>query len=140
MLLLCGGALFAYRTYKLNGPQPVWIPLPIHRQLSDEKRDELIKNLKTKLAAPEILVKVSKDVGLMQKWHLASDEEGARVIGERLFVKAGEADTPLGKVPSINIGVNGKAKESVVSGEIMMRLINDVWKILGIDPPPKKGS
>jgi len=131
--------LFAYRTYKQNGPQPIWIPLPIHRQLSDEKRDEIIKNLKTKLAAPEILIKVSKDVGLVKKWHLASDEEGARQIGERLFVKAGEADTPLGKVPSINIGLNGKVKESLVSGEIMMRLINDVWKILGIDPPPTKG-
>ena len=46
----------------------------------------------------------------------------------------------MGKVPAIHIGVKGKAKESEVSGEIAMRLMDDVWKILGIKPPKKKQS
>jgi hypothetical protein len=41
----------------------------------------------------------------------------------------------MGKVPAIHIGVNGKNKEREVSGQIAMRLIQDVWKILGIEPP-----
>ena len=64
--------------------------------------------------------------------------EGAEEIRRRLYVRAGEADTPMGKVPAIHIGVNGKVKEQVVSGEIAMRLMDDVWKIIGFKP--KKGG
>ena len=106
------------------------------RELPVEKRDEIVKDLKAKLGEREVLVKVSKDVGLTRKWHLASDEEGARELGQRLFVKVGEAE-PRRQVPSINIGVTGKKKEQAVSGEIVMRLMDDVWKILGIKPPAK---
>jgi hypothetical protein len=44
----------------------------------------------------------------------------------------------MGKVPAIHIGVHGKRKESALSGKIAMRLMDDVWPILGIDPPPQK--
>jgi hypothetical protein len=139
MALLFGGGLFAYYTYKQNRPAPVWVPLPIRADLEIAKRDEIISDLKTKLLDKEILLAVSKDVGLAKKWNLESDEEGAREIGSRLFVKAGEADTPMGgKVPAIHIGVTGKRKERAVSGEIAMRLMEDVFEILGIKPPPKK--
>ena len=140
MMLLLGGGWFSYRTYKQNRPHPIWVPLPINPDLPDAKRDQIINELKEKLSEREILVKVSRDVGLVGKWHLASDEEGARKIGERLFVKAGDADTPMGKVPAIHIRVEGNNKESAVSGEIVMRLMDDVWMILGVNPPPKKGS
>jgi hypothetical protein len=66
---------------------------------------------------------------------LRSDEQCARELADRLFVRSGDADTPMGKVPAILIGVNGKRKEREVSGEIAMRLMDDVWEILGIDPP-----
>ena len=137
MMLFSGGGWFAYRIYKQNRPHPVWVPLQINPELPVAKRDEAINELKTKLAKQELLIRVSRDVGLVSKWHLASDAEGARIIGERLFVKAGDADTPMGKVPAIHIGVKGKFKERGVSGEIAMRLMDDVWKILGIDPPAK---
>ena len=137
MLLLFGGGWLAYRSYKQSLPHPIWVPLPLNPALPVEKRDVLVKELQAKLGERGILVKVSKDVGLTQKWHLASDEEGARELGQRLFVKVGEADTPQGKVPAVLIGVRGTVKETVVSGEIAMRLMEDVWKILGIKPPPK---
>lgn len=138
MLLFLGGSYFAYRSYKQNRPHPVWVPLPINPELGVAKRDELINSLKTKLGTPEVLEKVSKDVGLTQKWNLPSDVECANELGKRLFVKEGDADTPTGPVPAILIGVSGKSKESGVSGQIAMRLMEDVWKILGIKPPPKK--
>ncbi len=140
VLLFIGGLAGYYKlVYQPNRSAPVWVPLPIRADLEISKRDEIITNLKTRLMAEEILLNISKDVGLAQKWSLASDEEGAREIGSRLFVKAGEADTPMGKVPAIHIGVTGKRKEREVSGEIAMRMMRDVWKILGIDPPPKNG-
>ncbi len=140
LILLLGGGYFAHRTIKMNRPHPVWVPLPYREDLEMAKLNEIIKTLKDKLGDPELLARVSKDVGLKSKWNLSSDEECAGELGRRLFVKNGEADTPGGKVPAIHIGVRGKARESAVSGEIAMRLMDDVWKILGIEPPKKKGS
>ena len=132
MMLLVGGGGFARHVYKQNRAQAMWVPLPINPELPLAKRDALMQKLKTKLSDQALLVKVSRDLGLTHKWQVASDEEGARKIRERLFVKAGEADTPLGKVPSINIGVTGKYKERAISGEIAMRLMADVWQIAGL--------
>jgi hypothetical protein len=140
LVLLLGGTYFAYRTYQHNRPQPVWVPLPINPELESAKRDEIIKDLKAKLSAPDLLIQVSKDLGLPQKWNLPSDAECAKEIANRLFIRPGDADSSIGSVPAIHIGIKGKVKESAVSGEIAMRLMEDVWKILGIEPPKKKGS
>jgi hypothetical protein len=45
--------------------------------------------------------------------------------------------TPMGKVPAIHVGLNGKRKEFDQCGEIAMRLMDDVWPVLGMDPPTK---
>ena len=140
MMLFLGGGYFAYKTYKANQPHPIWVPLPINPELEIAKRDEIIKNLHEKLIEKDILLKVSKDLGLPKKLNLESDAECANDLGKRIYVKAGDADTPLGKVPAIHIGVKGKVRETTVTGEIAMRLMDDVWKILGIKPPAKKGS
>jgi hypothetical protein len=140
LILLMSSAGVGLYYYKQSRPYPIWVPLKINPEFSNEKRDEIVKALKTKLTEHELLLKVSQDVDLKRKWRLASDEEGARLIGERLFVELGEADTPMGKVPSINVGVRGTKKEMGVSGEISMRLIEDVWAMLGIKPPSKQGG
>ncbi len=140
VLLLGGGGMAAYYkfVYNPNRPAPFWVPMPINPELPAEKRDEIIKHLKTGLGQPERLAKVSKDVGLVTKWGLPSDEACAAELGKRLFVKEGDMDMPMGKVPAIHVGLTGKRKESKVSEEIVMRLMDDVWKVLGIDPPAKK--
>ena len=139
MLLLFGGLIGYYKLiYQPNLPAPVWVPLPIREDLESDKRDKVIADLKKGLSAEELLLKVGRDVALARKWNLASDMEAAREIGSRLFVKAGQADTPMGKVPAIHIGLTGKRKERGVSGEIAMRLMEDVWKILGIEPPKQQ--
>lgn len=141
MMLMLGGAYVYYKkVYQPNLPHPMWVPMPINPELPSAKVQEIIKELKGKLCEPEILVEVSGDVGLVKKWNLPTDEICARELKERIFVRAGEADTPMGKVPAIHIGMNGKAKESAVSGEIAMRLMQDVWKILGIKPPKQAGA
>ena len=132
------GGLFAYRAYKQNLPEPIWVPMAINPELPADKRDEIIGKLKTELEQSERLAKVSKDLGLVTKWGLPSDEACAAELGRRIFVRAGDMDTPMGKVPAIHVGLTGKRKEREVSGEIAMRLMDDVWKILGIDPPAKK--
>ena len=140
MMLFLGGSYFAYRNYKQNRPHSMWVPLPIRADLEMAKRDQIIKDLKAKLSTPEILLQVSKDMGLSAKWNLPSDEECAQELGRRLFVRPGDAETPAGKVPAIHIGVSGKLKDSEISGQIAMRLMDDVRDILGIKLPAKSDS
>jgi hypothetical protein len=136
MMLVVGGGGFAYWTYRQNRPTPVWVPILVNTELDPVKHEELSKDLKTKLMTPEFLLQVSKDLQLASKWQLPSDQAAAEEIAKRLFVRVGEADTPTGRVPSINVGLNGPKKDFALSGEIAMRMMKDVWKILGIKPPP----
>jgi len=97
-----------------------------------------VKLLKQKLGEHALLVQVSKDVGLAKKMKLASDEEAANALGKRLFVELGKADSPVGKVPSLNVGLNCKVKEFKTMGEVVNRLRKDVFRILDIPEPRKQ--
>ncbi|RYD32591.1 MAG: hypothetical protein EOP87_12555 [Verrucomicrobiaceae bacterium] len=138
LMLMFGGAIYAYSNYKQGRPHPVWVPLPINRELPEEKRTEIATGLKTKLSDDSILFQVSKDLGLPGRMKLPDDGAVAAEIRKRLFVDVGEAETAMGRVPSINIGVKGAVRDQKISEDVAMRLMEDVWKILGIKPPPKK--
>lgn len=138
MFLLVGGGGFAYWNHNRGRPHPVWVPLPLNPEFSDAKREEVAKEVKTKLNTKEILTRISKDLDLAKRWRMASDDEVAGELGRRLFVTVGEADSPLGKVPLINIGVQGPEKDKGVSEEIAVHLIKDVKKLFGIGAPPLK--
>lgn len=135
--VMMGGAFFAFKTYKANRPHPIWVPLPINKELTLKKREEIAKDLKEKLIEPEVLRAVCNDLQLTKKWGLSSEDETVKQLSKRLFVKVGEADTNEGRVPSINIGVSGKKKDVEVSSEVAMRLIKEVQEIIGIPMKPK---
>lgn len=138
MFLLVGGGGFAYWSYKQNLPSPTWVPIPINHDLSMEQREKIAKELKEKIETPEILNQVSRDLNLAAKWKSASAEVATAELKKRIFVRPGDMDTPGGKVPSMNVGVDGPRKDNVVSQEIVMRVMEDVRKILGIKPPPER--
>lgn len=138
LILLFGSGIYAYSNYKQGRPHPVWVPMPINPEVPEEKREEIATSLRTKLSSEDVLIQVSKDLGLPAKMEVASDSAAAEEVRKILFVKEGEMESPRGRIPSINIGVKGKARDHKLSGEISMRLMEDVWKILGIEPPPKK--
>lgn len=128
-LVVCGGG-FAYWNHKQNKPAPVWVPMQINSEIPDEKRLELARDLKSKIDRPELLAQVSKDLDLPRKWSLPTDKEAAAEISRRLFVNPGEADTPAGKVPSINVGLDGIARDRGTTEDIVKRLMQDVSKII----------
>jgi hypothetical protein len=139
MALLMGGGAYGYRLIKQNRNQPMWVPLPINPELTGEKRDEIAKDLESKLKTEEKMLQVSKDLKLAEAWGLPSAEEAAKLLKRRVFVKVGETTSDTNTVvPSINFGVLGKAKEKELSGKIAMRLMDDVWELVGVKPPPKK--
>ncbi|GAA5129823.1 hypothetical protein GCM10023212_38450 [Luteolibacter yonseiensis] len=137
MFLLVGGG-YAYWSYKQNLPSPIWVPIPMNHELPLEQREKFAKELKAKIATPEILNQVSQDLDLAAKWKLANTDAATAELKKRLFVRAGEMDSPGGKVPSMNIGVEGPRKDNAISQQIAMRVMDDVWKIIGIKPPPKR--
>lgn len=137
MALLVGGGLFGYRQYKQGLPAPVWVPLPVNAALPQERLEATAKELRAKLCEGDLLLKVARDLDLAQKWKLRTDEEAASEVERRLFVRLGEADLPSGRVPAMHIGIQGSRRESALTGVIVRRLMDDVWGIIGIKPPPK---
>ncbi len=112
MLLLVGGGAFGYRSHRLNQPiQPVFLQFPLLPEASPEDRAAAVKSLTQKLREPALLARVTKDAGLTKKMQQATDELAASDLGKRVFVELGEADTPLGRVPVIKVGLRCKVKE-----------------------------
>lgn len=138
MMLFSGAGVFGYWTYRQNQPAPMWVEMPINPERTDEEREQTAKELLIRLREKQLLTKVCKDLGLAGKWEKISDAAAADELSNRLFVKIGDTAAPMGRVPAVHIGVIGKKKERVLSGQIAMRLMDDVWKILGIKPPPSR--
>lgn len=136
--LLAGGGGFAYWSYKQNLPSPMWISIPMKHELPVEQREKIARELEAKIEEPGILNKVTQDLNLAAKWKLANGEAVTAELKKRIFVRVGEMTTPAGKYPSMNVGVDGPRKEGSISKEIATRIMEDVWKILGIEPPPKR--
>lgn len=135
MAMMFGGGFFAFRVYKQNRPYPVWVPLPINPELPIEQQDQLAKDLKMKLCEREVLIQVSRDLGLMYQWQMTSDAECADSLAKRIFVKANDTGIGLNHAPTMDIGVAGKTKERELSGKIALRLMEDVRSILGNKAP-----
>ncbi len=112
--------------------------MPLNTEVPEDKIKALVKDLKEKLSKPEVMLKISKDLALSNKWNLASDDAAAKELAKRFFVKIGETEAKNGKIPSLNIGVSGPEKDREISTNIAKRLMQDVWPILGIKPPPSK--
>jgi hypothetical protein len=141
LIALGGAGYFALRIYKQNLPHPMWVPLQLNPELPYDKRVEAAAKIKEELLKPEVLLQVSKDLGLPSKLDFKSHDEVAAELARLVFVDVGEADTPTGiKVPAINVGVKGKQKHHDTSGKIAMRLMEDVWKFIGIKPPPRQAD
>jgi hypothetical protein len=145
--LLIGGVVFlllfgiglptAYHLYKQGRPHPVWLPIPVNPEAPFGQTETTIRMLTAKLSDRENLMRMGRDLGLKEKWEMDSDEEVVDEIGSRLFVRRGDMDTPMGKVPAIHVGLRGTNRDREVSYAMLNALLPDVWKVLGIDPPKK---
>jgi hypothetical protein len=137
-ILGMGGGGFAVWTHRQNRPTPMWVPILANRDADSAWQEKVSKELRDKLSEPPRLLKICQEMQLASKWDLASDQEAVAVIGKRLFVRPGEADTEAGRMPCVHVGMNGPRKDLKISGAVALRLVEDVWKILGIKPPAAK--
>lgn len=135
------GGGYALWTYRQNRPQKVWVPLALNENLPEEKREQLAVEIKTKLLEGTSIRDAVKETGLAARLGFSSDEAAEADVRKRLFVEVGEADVPSDgttapkRVPSLNIGLNAQRKSFQPMSEVSMRIMKDVWKMLGIKEP-----
>jgi hypothetical protein len=141
-LLALGGSLggfFLLRKIKGDRPREMWVPLPVVAELDEAMREKIVGELRA--AVDEgMLLRVSRDNRLAQQWGLPSEEACAAEIRRRMFVRSGEADTPLGKVPAIHVGIRGPAREMALSGQLSTALVFELQKTskLGFVPAARR--
>jgi hypothetical protein len=123
------------REHKQNLPTRIWLPIPTKPELELEKRQEVATLLKDKLSDLALLGRVSKDAGYAKEMGFPTDEEAAKDLQKRLFSEVGTADTPSGKVASINVGFDCKVKEFGKMRKVTNRLMADIGIILGLPAP-----
>jgi len=133
-LLAGAGGGFALWNYRENRPKKVWVPLPLNAALTEEKREQLAAEIKAKLLAGTIIADAVEETDFASKMKLTPEQAEAEAR-QRLFVELGETDTPMGRVPSVNIGFNCQRKSFNAYGSLATRLMKDVWKMLGIKEP-----
>lgn len=133
-------ARYAKREYHLRQPSKIWVPIALRADLPIADQKKLAEQIEVKLRTDEILRAVVLDLGLQVKFNQPGQDAAVKELSRRLFVEVGSADTPYGSVPSINIGVSGIGHESKLLGEVSMRIIREVWLMIGIDPETGKPS
>lgn len=126
------------REYRLRQPDKIWVPIALRADISMEEQNKIAEEIDKKLRTDEILRSVVADVGLQKKFNQPSEDAAVKELDRRLFCEVGTADTPNGSLPSINVGVSGIRHEKKLLGDTSMRIIRDVWSILGIDPDTGK--
>ena len=134
LILLLGGGLYGYREYQNNKPGPIWVPLALKTSISMEEQNALAEQIDESLRNEKLLRQIVIDADLQDGFKQPTKEAAIEELKRRLFVKIGTADTPMGSVPSVNVGVSGTRREKKVLERAATRMIKDVWRMIGIDP------
>lgn len=138
LVVMFFGARYAKRQYHLSQPDKVWVPVPLRMDLPMEEQINLAKQIDEKLRTDEILRTVVIDVGLKEKFKQPSEDAAVKELSRRLFVEVGTYETPMGFVPTINVGVAGIGHENTVLKETSIRVVKFVHLMNGIDPETGK--
>lgn len=130
-LLMAGAGYLGLKAYRQSRPHPIWVPLPVRTDLSKESRNEACRNLRVYVMEEKRLLAIARDLQLAQSWALPDDEAAAAELKRRMFVRTGNASTPMGEVPAIHVGMNGTRKEAPMTEKIVMRIMEDVKPAIG---------
>lgn len=138
LILLAGGGLYALNEYRMSRPGPIWVPLALKADIAQEEQEKIAEQITKSLNEEETLRKIVIDADLQTGFGSATEDAAVEELRKRMFVSTGTADTPMGKVPAINVGVDGTKGESEVLERAATRMIKDVWRMMGIDPDTGK--
>ena len=126
VFLLGGGGAFAMWNRHQNKPDAVWSPLVLNANSTDNEKESLQKQVDTFLRGRTVLATVVKDLGLVARFQVGSEEEAIDELSRRMFIEIGQANPPANTSTSLNVGVRGKAKEHALIGEISSHLMKEL--------------
>ena len=129
------GGGFALWNYRQNRPDRVWVRQPLNPELPVADRDRLAAEVKAKILEGTAIPDMVRDVGLAVKLDLPSDAAAETEARNRLFVEIGEFEGPSGTIPLLNVGFTCQRKTHNAMADASMRVMKDVWKMLGIKEP-----
>jgi hypothetical protein len=132
-LLLVGGGVYGYRELLRPNPSPTYIPLSLRADISPEDQAFLADQIREQLKNEILLRQIVIDADLQAGFKVANEDLAVQDLKRRVFVKVSHIDLPNGRVPAIDIGVNGHEKEKDALDKAATRMIQDVWKMVGID-------
>jgi hypothetical protein len=148
LAVLLGGGLFVYRDYyhRPNKMTRVWLPLPA-AHLTLEQRNATAATLTKRLTNPKVMGAICEQAGYTKTSGLPSQAEATQDLIAKFFCEVDTADTKDGKIPSVNVGFNCKAKdlkklESVTTqlGDEIKRTLQGEPLDLPADDPPGSGK
>ncbi|MGC4015653.1 MAG: hypothetical protein QM755_14195 [Luteolibacter sp.] len=132
LVLATAGGGYALFNYRANKPERIWVPL----KLPEADLKPVSKKLDEALRKPALLSSIVKDLGLVSRFNVPTEEAAVAELSKRLFVEVGEANPPSDRTPALNVGVAGKRKERALLNEISSRVMKDVMALFGVSQPP----
>jgi len=138
LVLLGGGAYFARKEYFASKPAPIWIPFNLRMGIPMEDQKAFAQLIDERLSDDDLLRQIVIDADLQSGFNQPTEDAAIQELKRRIFVKVGTADTPQGAVPSVNVGLNGTQRENELLRRATLRMIKDVWRMIGIDPETGK--
>eukprot|EP00903_Cladosiphon_okamuranus_P003621 g3619.t1 len=99
-----------------------------------ENQVAIAEEIDQKLRTDDILGGVVADLKLVEKFDVADENAAIEELGKRLFVEVGTADTQMGPMPSVNVGMKGTRRDGELSREMTERVVKDVFRMIGVDP------
>lgn len=147
LAVLLGGGLFLYRDYyhRPNKMTRVWLPLPA-AHLTVEQRKATAATLTKRLTNPKVMAAICKGAGYTKTAGLPSEAEATQDLMAKFFCEVGTADTKDGKIPSVNVGFNCKAKDLKKLESVTTQLSDEIKRTLQGEPldlpaaPPGSGE
>lgn len=135
LAMLLGGGLFVYRDYyhRPNKMTRIWLPLPAAHLTSDQRKAD-VASLTKHLTKPEVMGAICKDAGYAKTAGLASEAEATKDLLNRFFCEVGTADTPTGKIATVNVGFNCKAKDIGKLEDVTTRVGEEVRRVSSGEP------
>jgi hypothetical protein len=108
------------------------VPLPLNAELPKEQRDEVCTKLKEYMLQEERLLAIVRDLQLTAVWSQPSEEAAAAELKKRIFIRIGDATTPMGEVPALHVGLSGTRKDKDMTQKIVGRMMDNVKVALGL--------
>jgi hypothetical protein len=136
-LVLLVASAGGYAWMKQNRPDQQWVPMPLNPSSTQGERQRLQQQIEDHLLKETSLKKFVAELSLGNRWNVSGDQQALERLKSSIFIRVGEFRHPMSQeiLPTIDVGVKGKRKESRILAEIATHMAKEARLYLGISDP-----